>query len=211
MNQNTAQAKPSRTYKSKITLPRQSLNTQKQRTKHQTQTHIHFWLNGKHRRSQSSNCMKLPSFYHTIVHDNDSVNEMPKSTAKCHCCPAPRHLFAVAVGCGAGRGGVAEWSLRKLCGVMGNGRSIAAQTPGWTTAAWHCAAAACAKRARCNQHGPVQSAPPIHTWLQKQKASKLPDGNTLQSKINKFNTNINKNKRQTKHWNLFEQIQQETY
>ena len=76
MNQNTAQAKPSRTYKSKITLPRQSLNTQKQRTKHQTHGHIHFWLNGKHRRSQSSHHMKLPSFYHTIVHDNDSVNEM---------------------------------------------------------------------------------------------------------------------------------------
>ena len=78
MNQNTAQTQPSITCKFNITLPRESLNTQKQTTKHQTDADSHFWTNGKHPRSQSSHHMKLPSFYHTIVHDNDSVNEMPK-------------------------------------------------------------------------------------------------------------------------------------
>ena len=87
MNQNTAQAQPSRTYKSKITLQRQSLNTQKQGTKHQTHAHIHFWTNGTQscRRSQSSHHMRSVSFYHTIVHDNDSVNEMPKVLQSHHC------------------------------------------------------------------------------------------------------------------------------
>ena len=61
-----------------ITFPNWSLKTQKQTIKHQTHAHIHFWTNGKHRRSQSSHHMKLLSFYHTIVHVDISVNEMLK-------------------------------------------------------------------------------------------------------------------------------------
>ena len=74
MNQNTAQPQTPITCKFNITLPslRESLNTQRQTT----HAHIHFWTNGKHPRSQSSHHMRLPSFYHAIVHDNDSVNEM---------------------------------------------------------------------------------------------------------------------------------------
>ena len=85
MHQNTAQTKPPRTYKFKNTLPRQSLNTQKQTTKHQTHAHIHFRATGTQScKSQSSLHMKSPNFYHTIVHDNDSMNEMLQAHCVLH-------------------------------------------------------------------------------------------------------------------------------
>ena len=57
-----------------------SKHTKAKSTKHQTHAHIDIWTNGTHScRSQNSHHMESPSFYHTVVHVNDSVNEMLKT------------------------------------------------------------------------------------------------------------------------------------
>ena len=166
MNQNTAQTQPSITCKFNITLPRESLNTQRQTTKHQTHAHIHFWTNGKHPRSQSSHHMKLPSFYHTIVHDNDSVNEMPKVAITPWTQPSAQLPIRLDVS--------KPCKCNSLQGVLERaGRlTLAARCPG---AGHHRYMVFCllsnipsSMMSSCTtpMYEPVQPAPPIHTWLQ---------------------------------------------